>query len=240
MYNQLAKYTDLLYYSKNYKKEVDFILKKIKENGIGAKTLIDVACGSGNHAKIFQKHGYKVYGVDLNDGMLKLAKSNVPKIKLFRQDLRKLNIKVKADVIICMFNSINYNYSYKQLKSTLKRFYNHLGKNGMIVFDSAFTKDNWIEGYFGAEQFRFSNLDIARINKSYSKNSVGTVDQTYVIFDRGKKKIFENTNKIFIFDKNKIKNLMEKIGLKTILYHNFSDRHGKISGFKTTVFVGKK
>src|SRR3989344_4039129 len=208
MYNQLAKYTDLLYSSKNYKKEVDFILRRIKENRIDGKVLIDVACGSGNHSKIFQKNGYQIYGVDLNQGMLKLAKINVPKIRLFKQDLRKLDLEVKADVISCMFNSMNYNYSYNQLKSTLIRFYKHLRNNGIVVFDSMFTEDNWMEGYFGAEQFRFPNLDISRINKSYSENCIGTVDQTYVIFDHGKKKIFENANKIFIFDKNQITKLM--------------------------------
>lgn len=237
MYNELAKYTDLLYTSKDYKKEVDFILKRIKRHKIRGNVLIDVACGSGNHSKIFQKKGYKTYGVDLNEGMLKLAKKNVPNIKLFNQDLRKLNLKVKADAIICMFNSINYNYGYNQFKSTLKRFYNQLGKEGIVVFDSMFTENNWMEGYFGIEQFRFPKLDIGRINKSTSKNNIGRIEQTYIIYDNGKRKIFENTNKIFIFDKNKIKKIMEEIGFEVKLYYDFSDMKKEGS---TTVFVGVK
>ncbi|HLC88975.1 MAG TPA: class I SAM-dependent methyltransferase [Candidatus Nanoarchaeia archaeon] len=240
MYNQLAKYTDLLYSSKDYQKEVDFILRRIKESNLSGKILTDVACGSGNHAKIFQKYGYQVYGVDLNQGMLNLARKNVPKIKLYRQDLRKLDLKIKADVILCMFNSINYNFSYSQLKSTLKLFHRHLNRRGMVVFDTMFTEDNWVEGYFGAEQFRFLKLDLSRISKSSSKNNIGTVDQTYVIFDHGKKKIFENVNQLFIFDKNKIKKLMEEVGFRTKLYNNFSDGGEKISDFPVTVFVGIK
>ena len=240
MYNKLAKYTDLLYSSKDYKKEVDFILRRIKETKISGKVLIDVACGSGNHSKIFQKKGYKIYGVDLNKGMLKLAKKNIPKAKLFCQDLTKLSLKVKADVIICMFNSMNYNFSYSQLKSTLKIFYNNLNEEGIVVFDSMFTKDNWMEGYFGLEQFRFPHLDIGRVNKSSSNNNIGTIEQTYIIYDKGKKKIFEDANKIFIFDKNKVKKVMEEAGFKTKLYYNFSDKKGKPADFPVTVFVGIK
>lgn len=236
MYNKLAKYTDLLYTTKNYKKEVDFILKIIKENKIKGKTLIDIACGSGNHSKLFQKKGYKVYGVDLNKGMLKLAKKNVPGIKLYNQDMRKLSLKIKADVIICMFNSINYNMNYVQFKSTLKNFYNHLNKGGIVIFDSLFTKDNWVDGFFDAQQLTSKNINICKTNKSFSKNSIGYLDQIYIVYDHGKRKIYKNVNKVFIFDKYKIKKMMEKIGFKSKLYYNPTNSMKDI----ITTFVGIK
>jgi len=236
MYNKLAKYTDLLYTTKNYKKEVDFILKIIKKNKIKGKTLIDIACGSGNHLKLFQKKGYKVYGVDSNKGMLKLTKKNVPKIRLYNQDMRKLNLKIKADVIICMFNSINYNMNYTQFKSTLKNFYNHLNKGGIVIFDSLFTKDNWMEGYFDIQQFTSKKVNICKTNKSSSKNSIGYLDQVYIIYDHGKRRIFKNINKIFIFDKYKIKKMMEKIGFKTKLHYDFA---GSMKD-AITIFTGIK
>jgi len=61
----------LLYTSKNYKNEVDFILRRIKQHKIDEKILIDVACGSGNHSKIFQKKGYKIYNHECYCAFLK-------------------------------------------------------------------------------------------------------------------------------------------------------------------------
>jgi ubiquinone/menaquinone biosynthesis C-methylase UbiE len=235
MYNKLAKYTDLLYSDKDYRKEVNFIFKKIKNHK--NKIIIDVACGSGNHSKIFQKKGYKIYGVDLNKGMLKLAKNNIPKAKLFCQDMRKLNLKTKGSILICMFNSINYNFGYKQFKSTLKRFYDHLDDKGIVVFDSLFTKDNWCEGYFSVDKHSSKNLDIARINKSLRNKDVGNVEQTYIIYENKKKIMFETANKIFLFDKERILKLMEEVGFKAKYYYDFSDSKKKGN---VAVFVGVK
>lgn len=236
MYNNLAKYTDLLYNEKDYKKEVDFILRRIKENKIKEKIVIDVACGSGNHSKLLQKKGYKIFGVDLNKGMLNLARKNIPKIKLYEQDMKKLNLGFKADILICMFNSINYNMGYDELKNTLTKFNEHLNKGGIVVFDTFFTKKGWKEGLFGVKKFSTPNLDIARVFKSTSKNNVGRTEQTYIIYENGKKKIFEDVNVIYLFEEDKIKKLMEKSGFRTKVYYDFSENK---KGY-TCVFVGVK
>ena len=82
LYNQLSKYIDASYRrNKNYQQEVDFILRRVGNNrGI----LIDVACGSGGHAELLSKAGFEVYAVDLNDGMLRLVRKNLPKARVFK------------------------------------------------------------------------------------------------------------------------------------------------------------
>lgn len=237
MYNQLAKYTDLLYGDKDYKKETEFIIRRIKENKISGKVLIDVACGSGNHSKLLQNEGYQIYGVDLNKGMLNLAKKNIPHIKLYEQDMRKLKLPIKSDIIICMFNSINYNMGYEQLKKTLKRFYDQLNNDGIVIFDTFFTKRGWKEGLFGVNKFSSKNIDIARVFKSTSKNNVGRSEQTYIIYENGKKKILEDVNTIYLFDEDKIRNLMEEVGFKARVYYDFEDNQKDST---TCVFVGIK
>ena len=117
LYNQLSKYIDASYrHTKNYQHEVDFILHRAG-NISGRKILIDVACGSGGHAELLSKEGFDVYAVDLNTSMLRLLKKNVPNAKVFRQDMRQLRVPVQADVLICMYNSINYNYSYAEISN---------------------------------------------------------------------------------------------------------------------------
>lgn len=138
LYNQLSKYTDASYRgTKDYQREVGFILRRVR-NLTGRKVLIDVACGSGGHAELLSKAGFEVFAVDLSPAMLRLLKQNLPNAKTFNQDMRNFNVPVPADVLICMFNSINYNYSYAELSRTLERFYDHLKPGGVVVFDTAF------------------------------------------------------------------------------------------------------
>jgi len=235
LYNQLSKYIDASYRrTKNYQQEVDFILRRVGNNrGI----LIDVACGSGGHAELLSKAGFEVYAVDLNDGMLRLVRKNLPKARVFKQDMRDLDVPVEAEVLICMYNSINYNYSYAELSSTLKRFYHHLKPGGVVIFDTAFMTDTWKPGPFSVETIMAPDFEAARVNKSSRKKSFGIVDIVFVIFEKGRKKIVETQNKIFLPDRKRILEIMTQVGFKSKLYYDFSDtkRSGTIS-----VFVGRK
>ena len=74
LYNEFAKYYDLIYKDKKYDKETKFINFVVNKNKVKGNKLLDVACGTGSHDKILVKTGYDVFGVDLNNGMLKIAK----------------------------------------------------------------------------------------------------------------------------------------------------------------------
>jgi len=235
LYNQLSKYIDASYRrTKNYQKEVDFILRRV---GSTRGILIDVACGSGGHAERLSKAGFEVYAVDLNDGMLRLVKKNCPKARVFKQDMKDLQVPVQADVLICMYNSINYNYSHAELAHTLQRFYDHLKPGGVLIFDTAFMKHTWKPGPFSVETMTTPEFEVARVNKSYKKASFGIVEIVFVIFEKGRKKIVETQNKIFLPDRDRILKLMKQVGFKTKVYFDFSDK--KRSG-TVSVFVGHK
>lgn len=235
LYNQLSKYIDASYRrTKNYQEEVDFILRRV---GNTRGILIDVACGSGGHAELLSKAGFEVHAVDLNDGMLRLLKKNLPKARVFKQDMRQLDVPAEADVLICMYNSINYNYSYDELAHTLKGFYDHLKPGGVLIFDTAFMKHTWMPGPFSVETMTTPEFEVARVNKSYKKRSFGIVEIVFIVFEKGRKKIVETQNKIFLPDRERLLKLMKQIGFKTKVYFDFSDtkRSGTVS-----VFVGRK
>lgn len=235
LYNQLSKYIDASYRAtKNYQQEVDFILRRV---GKRSEIVIDVACGSGGHAELLSNAGFEVYAVDLNPAMLRMLKKNLPSAKIFKQDMRHLQVPVQSDVLICMYNSINYNYSYTELTRTLKRFYDHLKPGGVVIFDTAFMTDTWKPGPFSVETITAPEFEVARVNKSSKNKSFGIVDIVFVIFENGRKKIVETQNKIFLPDRKRILEIMKLVGFTSKIYYDFSDtkRTGTVC-----VFVGRK
>ncbi len=108
LYNNLAKYYDLIYQWKDYEKEsreIKRIIYKYKKSK--GNDLLEVACGTGSHLKYLQKE-FSCLGVDLNNSMLEMAKKKVPNVILKRKDMINLNIKKKFDIILCLFSSIGY------------------------------------------------------------------------------------------------------------------------------------
>ena len=85
-YQEMAKYYDLFYKKKNYDKESTFIENLINKR----KTILDVGCGTGLHMHYLEEKNYQVEGLDLNEGMLEVAKTRV-KGTLYQGKTRRKN-----------------------------------------------------------------------------------------------------------------------------------------------------
>lgn len=68
---------DAAYHFKNYARECDRLRSLINETLPGTLTILDVACGTGEHAK-FLKHHYAVDGIDINKSYLRAARLKNP------------------------------------------------------------------------------------------------------------------------------------------------------------------
>ena len=90
---------------------------KKKHKKSKGRRLLDVACGTGNHAFLLKKN-YSIVGVDISNEMLKIARKKVSGVKILIGDMKKLDLKQKFDIIICMFSAINYNVTYEELEKT--------------------------------------------------------------------------------------------------------------------------
>ena len=75
MFSNSAEYYDKIYAQfKNYDEEVEKIRTIIQRENPKAKTILDVACGTGKHARILhKKFGYEITGVDLDKNFIRLA-----------------------------------------------------------------------------------------------------------------------------------------------------------------------
>ena len=106
----------------------------IKKSNPKAKTLLELACGTGSVLQYFTK-SYEVYGLDMSSGMLALAKKRVPSGKFSQQNMTKFKIDKKFVVILCIFDSINHLLEFSDWRKVLERSYSHLNEGGVMIFD---------------------------------------------------------------------------------------------------------
>jgi len=68
---EYASVYDALYRNKDYEGEVDLIERILAEHGAsGPRRLLDLGCGTGNHALPLARRGHTVLGVDRSASML--------------------------------------------------------------------------------------------------------------------------------------------------------------------------
>ena len=106
----------------------------IKKNNPNAKTVLEIACGTGSILKYFAKK-YKVYGFDISRGMLSLAKRSVPSGTFSRQNMVSFRFSERFDVILCVFDSVNHLLKFSDWIKMFTLVKEHLNKGGLFIFD---------------------------------------------------------------------------------------------------------
>ena len=65
MFSESAHFYDLIYSTfKDYNAEADTIASLLRDLRPGCRTVLDVACGTGTHARLLADRGFDVDGID--------------------------------------------------------------------------------------------------------------------------------------------------------------------------------
>jgi SAM-dependent methyltransferase len=148
-YETSARIYDLLYTGtgiKDYPAESAELRRIIEELSPGAKTLLDVACGTGAHLAELRLW-YEVEGADLSPAMLAVARDRLPGIQLHEADMRTIDLGRTFDVVICLFSSIGYITDPPEMRSAVARLAAHVAPGGVLILDGWVRPGEWREGF---------------------------------------------------------------------------------------------
>jgi SAM-dependent methyltransferase len=151
VYSKVARIYDLLYTGtgiKDYPAESETLHAIIQEASPGARTLLDVACGTGAHLEILRRW-YEVEGVDLSPQMLDVARARLRDVPLHVADMRTLDLGRKFDAVTCLFSAIGYVREPGEMRSTILRLANHVAPGGVLIVDGWVRPEDWGDKYRG-------------------------------------------------------------------------------------------
>jgi SAM-dependent methyltransferase len=143
VFENYARYYDLLYQDKDYAQEVQFIHQLIQQYAPEAHQILELGCGTGSHALLLAKQGYRIHGVDLSSEMLQQACDRVSKLpselssrlSLTAGDIRSVRLNQTFDVALSLFHVISYQVSNEDLQSAFETVRAHLRPGGIFIFD---------------------------------------------------------------------------------------------------------
>jgi SAM-dependent methyltransferase len=165
MFRKSQRFYDAVYSWKDYRTEVDRLDGLIRERHPDARTLLDVACGTGKHLELLRP-GYEVEGFDLDADMLAAARSRLPGVRLHRADMVDFDLGRTFDVVTCLFSSIGYARTDDRLHRAMASMRRHLAPGGLVVVEPWFSPDQWLPGLPHAVMVDEDDLKLARINVS--------------------------------------------------------------------------
>lgn len=160
LYHRFAHHYDILMqWEKRVPKELPFILKELSSGK--AKSVLDIGCGTGEHALALAKEGYKITGLDISAEMIDIAKEKLAaqsktlssRLEFILASMGEIRVKIakKFDAAICLGNvlphSLNLTADLADISGSVKpggliifqmRNYDKIIKNGSRFLDMDF------------------------------------------------------------------------------------------------------
>ncbi len=192
-FNQYSQYYDLLYKDKAYQTESDYVLASLKTINPTIKTIVELGCGSGNHARFLTQNNISITGIERSESMVQEAlQKNIPNFTPIIGDICSFKLNQKFDAAISLFHVISYLTTNELLISCLKSVHQHLNPNGIFLFDIWYSP----AVYSQKPETRIRRLEndsikVTRIAESQSDclTNVVTVDFEVLIQDKKTEKI---------------------------------------------------
>lgn len=228
-YSKLAYIYDAVMYHVDYVSWSRYIHKIIRRWHPSAEKILDISCGTGSLLFKLDLKKYKLFGFDASFEMLKVAKkkSKAKKnaIPLWQCDMSSFQLSQKVDVILSLYDSVNYIMDIAAWKSMLNSVYDGLNENGLFIFDICSKKNSekFFRNYF--ERKYGKDYNYSRQSRYDPQNKIHS--NRFEIHFNSEKKTFIELHKQKIFSIKEVSNLISMSRFNILgAYHGFTFKRG--------------
>lgn len=137
-----ASQYDAIYHAKDYEAEADLLMACFDRHANGkVESVLDLGCGTGNHALPLARRGLRVRGVERADDMLAIARGKavaerpMPSVSFSKGDLRTFRGEERYDAALMMFAVLGYQTSNEDVLAALRTARANVRPNGLFVAD---------------------------------------------------------------------------------------------------------
>jgi trans-aconitate methyltransferase len=212
MFCESARFSDAQYGFKDYASEADALVTIVSEELPGARTWLDVACGTGKHLS-FLAPRYAVQGLDLNPVLLDAARARLPEVPLHTGDMRDFDLGVRFEVISCLFSAIGSLDSVEDLFSTARAFARHLNPGGLVLVEPWILPDAFRPGSLHHLTVDEPELKISRMCLSRIEGRSSVIDFHFQVATPGGIEQFVEPHRLTLFTQEEYLDAFASAGL---------------------------
>lgn len=217
MFSQTPDLYDLIYSSfKDYEAEVDQICDLLASRASNAKTILDVACGTGEHSWRLARRGYSVDGLDIEPAFVESAGRKLPGATFECADMADFAFDRTYDVVLCLFSSIGYLCELDRVESALRCFRRHLGPGGIAVVEPWIEPDAWYPGSTHLVTAKSDSMKVARLSRSDREGAVSVIEFQYLVATSDGIEHREETHRLGLFTRREMLACFEAAGFARV------------------------
>lgn len=189
LYDRRAALYDAIYHFKRYDAEAERLREMLGQRGVGdGSRVLDVACGTGSHLDQLRRW-YDVSGLDLNEGMLAIARQKLPDVSLELGDMADFTVERPRDAVLCLFSSIGYLLTREQLEAAARCFAAALRPGGVLVVEPFIEPEEYVEGRIMLQTHDGEELKCARACVSQLDGEHAVLDFNWLVLRSGQPEV---------------------------------------------------
>jgi len=132
----IAQYYDIIYENLRPRNLTESEISLMNFLAAPTSKVLDIGGGTGRHALILDSQKFNVTVIDSSEGMLKEIENKKTQIQIINKDIYKVDLIIKYDLIILMWNSFNeIALTKKDAISLLRKLKRNLKKSGSILIN---------------------------------------------------------------------------------------------------------
>ena len=176
MFDKSAHLYDLAYSFKDYAGESAWVREAIRARVPEARSLLDVACGTGKHLEQF-RDVYTCQGLDLNPELVEIAKERTG-VGVRAASMDSFDIGERFDAVVCLFSSIGYS---RDLPGAIGSMARHLKPGGVLIVEPWLRPDQWVAGHVHVLDEEADGVRLLRMTTSRVEGSQSVLDMHYLV-----------------------------------------------------------
>ena len=145
IYDRFAPFYDDMFAYKDYAGETDYLVEVIRRHAPTARSLLDVACGTGRHLEYLRRE-FEVEGLDVNPRFLDIARHRLPGVTLHEGDMTEFDLCRTFDVVTVLFSSIAFVRTVAAMERSIEALARHVAPGGLLLVEPLWEPDAHREG----------------------------------------------------------------------------------------------
>ncbi len=205
---------DVEYSFKDYAAEAAALAAIALERAPRAATLLDVACGTGKHLEHLRSR-FACVGVDLDAGLLGVARRRLPGVPLHEADMRALDLGRRFDVVTCLFSAIGFVGGPDGLDAAARSLARHVAPGGVLLVEPWITPDGWIPHRRHLLTHDDADITLVRVTLSGLRaERISTTEMHYVVATSGGIEHFVELHEPYLFTHEEMRAAFAQAGLE--------------------------
>jgi SAM-dependent methyltransferase len=215
MFSESASLYDLIYASfKDYDAESAKVAALLEAARPGCRTVLDIACGTGEHARLLSdRHGLFVDGIDLDPTFVEIAQRKHASGMFVVADMVDFRLPRRYDAVICLFSSIGYLRTLDRVGQALTRFREHLAPDGVIVIEPWFAPGVLEDGYVSTNVAERDGVHVERRSRTEVDGRLSRLHFDYDITDAHGTRHANEVHELGLFAPDEMRATFEANGL---------------------------